>query len=470
MLQYVRCPEAVVGEHLIRHPDIEGIILTGARETAQLFARLAPQTPLFAETSGKNALVVMPEADLDLAAADLVRSAFGHAGQKCSAASLGILVGDVYTSERFRRHLVDAARSLALGPATHPAVVMSPLIGPAGATLRRALTQLDPGEEWLLEPRLMDAQRDVWSPGIKLGVAPGSWFHRTECFGPVLGLMPARDLDEALALQNGTDFGLTGGIHSLDPAAVSRWLERVEVGNAYVNRVTTGAIVQRQPFGGWKGSVVGPGAKAGGPNYVAQLGRWSDDGLPTRAEAPDLAIEQWLATAGDQLTELETEWLSGAVRSDAWWQRHHFGPAHDPSGLFCEANVFRYQAFPRLALRVEADASVVELVRVLAAAWSAGCGLEVSAAPGAPRVELPQVAVVTESTAEFVERLARIKPHRIRLLGTRPFELFAVDLGCYLDDRVVVADGGVEGLRYRREQAVSRTLHRFGNLVPFMAG
>ncbi|MEK8227959.1 aldehyde dehydrogenase family protein [Oerskovia sp. M15] len=107
-------------------------------------------------------------------------------------------------------------------------------------------------------------------------MAPGSSFHLTEVFGPVLGIMTASTLDEAIELQNAVPFGLTGGIHSLDDAEVGTWLDRVQVGNAYVNRAVTGAIVQRQSFGGWKRSAVGPGAKAGGPNYVAELGTWGD--------------------------------------------------------------------------------------------------------------------------------------------------------------------------------------------------
>ena len=196
ILHYLQCPEEVVGEHLVGHPGVNAIVLTGSRDTADLFRRLAPSTPLFAETSGKNAIVVMPDADLDLAARDVVHSAFSHAGQKCSAASLAICVGDVYTSARFRRQLVDAASSLVLGPATRPDTTLAPLIGPPSPALQRALTRLDPGERWLLEPRLIDPERHLWSPGIKDGVRPGSWFHQTECFGPVLGLLAAADLDE----------------------------------------------------------------------------------------------------------------------------------------------------------------------------------------------------------------------------------------------------------------------------------
>src|SRR5690606_26764578 len=147
-----------------------------------------------------------------------------------------------------------------------------------GEALARALTTLDPGEEWLLEPRMVDGNPCLWSPGIKLGVAPESWYRRTECFGPVLGLVRAENLDHAIRIQNDSQFGLTGGIHSLDPAELAEWKKRVEVGNAYVNRPITGAIVQRQPFGGWKRSCFGPGAKAGGPNYVVQFATWRNEG------------------------------------------------------------------------------------------------------------------------------------------------------------------------------------------------
>src|SRR5262249_20617997 len=126
----------------------------------------------------------------------------------------------------------------------------------------------------------------LWSPGIKLGVQPGSLFHTTECFGPVLWPMRAKDVDEAIALANAVPFGLTGGIHTLDDREIARWKDQIQVGNAYVNRPITGAVVRRQPFGGWKASNVGPGAKAGGPNYVLQLGPWRPGDPPTTQADP----------------------------------------------------------------------------------------------------------------------------------------------------------------------------------------
>src|SRR5699024_9389907 len=151
-----------------------------------------------AETSGKNAIIVTPSADLDLAAHDVALSAFGHAGQKCSAASLVVLVGSVATSERFRRQLVDAVTSLRIGWPWQEPTQIGPLIGPAEGKLLRALTSLEPGQRWVVRPERLDDEGRLWRPGIREGVRPGSEYHRVEYFGPVLGIMTADTLDEAI--------------------------------------------------------------------------------------------------------------------------------------------------------------------------------------------------------------------------------------------------------------------------------
>ncbi|MEZ5341073.1 MAG: proline dehydrogenase family protein [Acidimicrobiales bacterium] len=427
VLHFVRCPDDEVGQRLVTHPDVDVVILTGSLETANLFRSWEPRLNLLAETSGKNALVISPSADLDLAVADLVASAFGHSGQKCSAASLAICLGSVYDSDRFRRQLKDAVESIRVGPAHDLQTLMNPLVGPAEGKLLRALTTLDPGEEWLVEPKKLDDTGQTWSPGVKLGVVAGSWFHQTECFGPVLGVMRAEDLDEAIALQNASSFGLTGGLHTLDPDEVDVWLDRVEVGNAYVSRGITGAIVRRQPFGGWKQSAVGPGAKAGGPNYVVRLGTWIDSAERTDA------------------------WLAAATESDERWMADEFGRSHDPTGLWCEANELRYRPLARVAIRVAAGGDEVEVRRCVAAAERVGAGVEVS-------------RETAESDASFAADWV-VRPGA--LCGRARVDLCraAIDAGVYLATMPVVGSGRLELLNYLREQAVSRTLHRFGNVA-----
>ncbi len=298
VLAFLPTPEDDAGRRLITHPEVDGVILTGSWDTAQLFHTWAPTLRLHAETSGKNAMVITATADLDAAIADLVRSAFSHSGQKCSAASLAVVEASVYDGPHFLRRLADAVRSLPSGAATDPASRIGPLIGPPEGPLARALDRLDEGEAWLVPP---EGER----PAVRTGVRPGSWFHQTECFGPVLGVMRVADLDEAIEVQNAVAYGLTGGLHSLDPAEIAHWTDRVEVGNVYVNRHTTGAIVGRQPFGGWKRSSVGPTAKAGGPDYVLCLGRWRSPGGPSlgRAEPSFTPVdEQDLAACGPRPT------------------------------------------------------------------------------------------------------------------------------------------------------------------------
>ena len=473
LLQCVRVPEDEVGQHLISHPDVDLVILTGASDTADLFTSWRTGREhgprVYGETSGKNALVVTPSADLDLAVADLVQSAFGHAGQKCSAASLGILVGSVGTSERFRRQLVDAVRSITVGYPTALGTRMGPIIEAPGDKLRRALTTLEPGERWLVEPRQLDETGRLWSPGLKDGVKPGSWFHTTEVFGPVLGLMHAADLDEALAWQNATDYGLTGGLHSLDEAEIDQWVEQVAVGNAYVNRHITGAIVQRQSFGGWKRSSVGPGAKAGGPSYVAQLGRWTDAGLPqtdaTVTSAVRRTVDGILSRLGETVTTDERAWLEASLRSDARAWADELSVEHDKSGLRAESNVFRYRPVPEVVIRAAADARPVEVLRLVAGAVLTGTRVRVSADPavGLPG-SLGHVAVVAEGAAPFAQGLT-LPDCRVRLVGrddTLRDEL--VGRAVSVIDGPVLANGRRELLTLLREQAISRTLHRFGHL------
>ncbi|MGO1948846.1 MAG: bifunctional proline dehydrogenase/L-glutamate gamma-semialdehyde dehydrogenase [Mycobacteriaceae bacterium] len=475
------------GRTLVSHPSVDRVILTGASETAAMFESWRPELKINAETSGKNGIIVTPSADRDLAVADLVYSAFGHAGQKCSAASLGILVGSVYESERFRRQLLDAASSMIVDWPTNMRATMGPLTELPSDKLERALTTLEPGERWLLKPRQLDDSGRLWTPGIKDGVKPGSFFHLTEVFGPVLGLMRADDLDEALELQNATDFGLTGGIHSLDPSEVRRWVSEIEVGNAYVNRGITGAIVQRQSFGGWKQSSVGLGSKAGGPNYVMLMGSWSDDTtapgsvVATGSSAVDGFIAELLQKSA--LSEGDAAWLSAAGASDTAAWESEFGTPRDLTGLTAEANIFRYRP-AHVVLRVSRDAAPVEVARALLAAHRAGSPLRVSVDPSAPSGVttvlrtgarlFPTFSFVPSDDGAFTAKLAAGELDdgvgaRVRVIGTQSPEtlekLAERPEVCLLNDGVT-ASGRVELRYWLKEQAVSMTLHRFGNPSP----
>ncbi|WP_159554141.1 proline dehydrogenase family protein [Citricoccus sp. K5] len=486
--------EAELGEGLIAHPDVERVVLTGGYETAMLFRSFRPDLPLLAETSGKNAVIVTPSADLDLAAKDVVNSAFGHAGQKCSASSLVILVGSVATSPRFHRQLVDAANSLTVGYPEDPRSQMGPVIEVPGEKLQRGLTELGTGETWALEPRQLDGSGRLWSPGIRAGVRPGSDAHLTEYFGPVLGVMTAETLEDAIELVNAVDYGLTSGIHSLDPDEIGTWLETVNAGNLYVNRGITGAIVRRQPFGGWKRSAVGAGTKAGGPHYLHGLGTWTDapvahDDGPAPSADGFTGMGHHLANGAD-LKEGDRRWLVNADWLDESAWDTTFGVATDISGLMAERNVLRHRPVP-VTIRWESG-PLVHLLRVIMAGLRAGAPLTVSVAEGLPAgVEQvlagdPQVEVRVEDTAAFHARAAQLTQlppsapsggdPRIRLVLDWSADEAQVsraavlalhealdgspDVAVYANP--VVSAGDVELLPFVHEQAISITAHRFG--------
>ena len=425
VLQFFPCADGELGKNLICDERVAVVTLTGSIETARLFQSWRPTLPLFAETSGKNAIVITAQADRELAIRDLVKSAFGHAGQKCSAASLAIVEAEVYDSPDFRRQLRDAAASLPVGDAKDLRSVVTPSVQSHGEALKRALTTLDEGEEWLLEPRQPGDDACLWSPGIRLGVQPESWFHQTECFGPVLGLMRADSLQQAIDWQNAVAFGLTAGLHSLDPVEIALWREKVQAGNLYINKPITGAIVQRQPFGGWKASSTGPGAKGGGPNYVFNF-----CSLEEKGDETDFRISY----------------------RQAW--DDYFSQNHDPSNLPSESNVLRYRPARGVVLRLKEEDETI-IAKAEYASQLTGTPLHISLQTG-------------ESDEEFIERLAQpgIQAEFLRTVTTPPEEVLqaAYRAGLNWINAPLTSAGRIELRYWLREQAVSQTLHRYGQI------
>ncbi|WP_426979572.1 proline dehydrogenase family protein [Pseudarthrobacter sp. O4] len=475
VLTMVQLGERELGQQLISHPAVDRVILTGGYETAELFRSFRKDLPLLAETSGKNAIIVTPSADLDLAAKDVAYSAFGHAGQKCSAASLVVLVGSVAKSRRFHNQLIDAVTSLKVGYPEDPASQMGPIIEPANGKLLNALTTLGEGESWAVEPRKLDVSGKLWSPGVRYGVRRGSYFHLTEFFGPVLGVMTADTLEEAIAIQNQIDYGLTSGLHSLNTEELGIWLDTVQAGNLYVNRGITGAIVQRQPFGGWKKSAVGAGTKAGGPNYLVGLGEWTSKASTAGATPAHAGVRRIENAAKSFLVAEELQMLQRALASDAMAWAKEFGTAKDVSGLSAERNIFRYRALP-VTVRLSEGEPLAYLIRTVAAGVQAGSTLTVSTA-----VELPDrlgavlsglgIAVTVENDAEWLAtagslaEAGKLSGGRIRLIGGDAQALAEAtggrpDVAIYVHP--VTEAGRVELLPFLHEQAISITAHRFG--------
>jgi len=278
-VNYLPSPGGTVGEKLVRHPDVELIAFTGSKDVGLHIIEEAARNPsrrgvkrVIAEMGGKNAMIVDADADLDVAVLEGIVSVFHFQGQKCSAASRIIVLEGAY--DEFLKRFTDAARSVVVGPPDDPASGMGPVItAEAKKTIEGYIEQ---GKREGRPVLITEPPAGGWpnggffvGPHIFADVAPDAVIAQEEIFGPVVAVIKARDMDEALAIANGTQYALTGGLISRSPATIARVRREFLVGNLYINRGTTGALVERQAFGGFKMS--GVGSKAGGPDYLAQF-------------------------------------------------------------------------------------------------------------------------------------------------------------------------------------------------------
>ena len=514
-LQFAPCSGGTVGAKLVAHPGVDAVILTGGTETAVEMLRNKPTLHLLAETGGKNATIVTALSDRDQAVKNVLHSAFNHGGQKCSATSLLILESEVYHDAGFRAMLCDAVESLRVGSAWELSTKIGPLIRPPSGALETGLKELEPGEEWAVMPRLhADGNPHLVSPGVKWGVQPSSFTHCTELFGPVLGVMEARDLTDAIGLVNATGFGLTSGLESLDDREQELWCSQIRAGNLYINRSTTGAIVLRQPFGGMGKSSVGPGIKAGGPNYVVPLMQFTDEAdahsvfvsedaerlerepRPTPAilsgplaapRRPAMLQDFYRAIverAGSQsnANEYELRRVLSAIASYEHWARNEFHAAHDHFRLLGEDNYRRYLPVEPLRIRIHENDSLSDIFCRAAAARAADCRATISSppsltGPAAAAVELLDqltdpwagaIEFIEESDETLAEAIWKGQVARIRYAAQdRVPEILraaAAESLQYVADAHVSRHGRIELLWYMREQSVSQVYHRYGNL------
>lgn len=275
VFQYVPAKGSTVGAYMVKHPAVHLIAFTGSQEVGcRIYADAAIVQPgqkhlkrVIAEMGGKNAIVVDESGDLDQAVAGVVQSAFGYSGQKCSACSRVIVLEPVY--DAFIERFVEATRSLNIGPAQESSTQVGPVVdATAKDRIREYIEKGRQEAEVALEMPAPDTGYFV-GPVIFSGVSPDAKIAQEEIFGPVVAVIRAKDFQEALDIANGTNYALTGGLYSRTPSHIEQATAEFEVGNLYINRNTTGAIVARQPFGGFKMS--GVGSKAGGPDYLLQF-------------------------------------------------------------------------------------------------------------------------------------------------------------------------------------------------------
>ncbi len=485
-LQFVPCSGEEVGSLMSAHPHVDFVIFTGGTETGLKIQRARPQGLLAAETGGKNATIVTAMSDRDQAIKHVVQSAFGHSGQKCSATSLLILEKPVYEDRKFKRQLVDAAESFSVGSPWDFQNRTGPLIRPPSKDLKWALTQLDPGEKWILKPKMKGENPHLWTPGIKYGVKRGSRSQGTEFFGPVLSVLSAEDLDEAICMANETGYGLTAGLESLDRREQEYWQKRIKAGNLYINRGTTGAMVLRQPFGGMGKSALGAGIKVGGPNYLVQMMDFDEVKAPAlgplKTGSPFLSvIQDWemkLAWGRLSAWRKDLQKIVLAVRSCLYWMDTEFSLERDDVNLRGEDNIFRYLPYDRVVLRIHEKDSLFEILTRVAAARIAGTETVLSVQKGLKSravaflhttdgaLFLNGLVPKEETDAQLMEMLPQTPLVRYGAPDRVPMKVYqaAVGAGCHIAREPVLMEGRIEMCHYFKEQSLCNAYHRYGNL------
>jgi RHH-type proline utilization regulon transcriptional repressor/proline dehydrogenase/delta 1-pyrroline-5-carboxylate dehydrogenase len=424
---------------LTSSPIVKHIILTGGTETAQSIAHANPRKPLSAETGGKNVMILSAKGDRDHAIMNACKSAFGNAGQKCSACSILLVERSVYDNPEFFEKLKDCASSLKVGSVWNSGNIVGPMITNHNEKLEKAFT-LEPGEKWLIAPEFIDEKKYIMKPAVKYDVKPDSYTFRTELFAPLLAVTPFDTLEEAVTLVNSLDYGLTSGLQSLDEQEQKYWKNHIIAGNLYINRGITGAIVNRQPFGGMKLSAFGPGLKAGGPNYCTQF---------------------------MTITDKEGSTTDYKSSYSEWYKREFKHAINIQPRIRGEQNVFRYLPLGGgMVLRLFGDEKLEQVEMVVLAAKTVGTPLTVSAAPGNALAGQLSCKVVEESLESFCANLKNYE--RIRTISTAvPDEVFvaAAANNKYIAQSAPVRNGRIELSIYIKEQSIANEYHRYGSQI-----
>ena len=463
VLQFLPCSGKMAGKSLITNGDVDFVILTGGETTAKRIIKSRPDVRLSAETGGKDATIVTALADRDQAIKNVLASAFNNSGQKCSATSLLVLEREAYEDENFKAMLIDAASSLNVGSVWDLQNRIGCVVDLPSGNLQKALSTLDEGEEWALEPSYADNNPYMLKPSIRWGTKSGDFCHMNELFGPVLSVIRAENLQDAIDVVNATGYGLTSGLESLDEREQDMFKEKIHAGNLYVNRMTTGAIVARQPFGGMGKSAIGSGKKAGGFNYISQFMNLSFEGenSPSKEEnAIALSLEKTLKITNDL----------------SYWLDAHFNKEHDYSHVRGESNVIRYVAVKSVLFRFEESDVLYEMLASIAAAKLVGAKVYVSI-PQNPKSEgllylnekksflLDSNDVFAlEDEAALVKAMPKVE--RIRFLQTPNISIYEAiaHYALYIATEAFIEHGRVELTHYFVEQSVSDSYHRYGNL------
>ncbi|EAI8782631.1 aldehyde dehydrogenase family protein [Campylobacter upsaliensis] len=465
-----------ISKYILSDEAVKFSILTGGEDTAYAMLEANPTLLLSAETGGKNATIVSKFADRDSAVKNIIHSAFSNSGQKCSATSLLVLEDEVYEDEEFKKALVDAAASLAVGSPFVFKNKLGALCDKPSEKLIKAINELEAGEEWALKPTFINDNAHLMTPGIKYGVKKGAFTHMNELFAPLLSVMRAKDLKEAIELVNATGYGLTAGFESLDEREWEYFHTHIEAGNIYINKPTTGAIVLRQPFGGVKKSAIGFGRKVGIYNYITQFMDIEAKADTNLLDSPLASALERLNKASDESTQATLANAALMARSYSYHHKHEFSVARDYVNIRGEDNLFSYTRIKNLAFRVCDEDSLQDILGVIIGCHTLGLSPLVSydSTQSSIITELKKICKAVDLGADFVEeneeqfitkisKFERIRYHAKADKNSPLYQAAAKEAKIIIRDKPLL-NGRFELLFYHNEKALSVSYHRYGNL------
>lgn len=479
-LQLITASGSEVGKHIIPSPDIDYAIFTGGEETAYRIIKSRPDIALSAETGGKDATIVTAMSDREQALKNVVISAFHNSGQKCSATSLMVLEKELYDDPKYKQAIKEAVESLETGSVWDFKNRVGTLSNLPSGNLKKSLSYLDDGEEWLVKPTYADQGNPyILKPSVRWGTKAGDFCHMHELFGPVLSVVRAENLEDAVNIVNETGYGLTSGIESLDDREVEYWKENIIAGNLYINRGTTGAIVIRQPFGGMRKSAIGSGKKAGGFNYVSQFMNleYHDTNLYESCST-DFIDHMRVFFSRDTLFNEECEIALRYGCHFAHWYEAEFLKDHDYAHIRGESNVIRYLPVKSVLLRLEDNDKFEEVLASIVAIKMVGAKLHISLPKRSRKAEYIWLEAKASSILENSDLVVREdedelissmeKYERIRFLAkenvSETIYKKVAPKAIYIATTPFVAHGRVEMMNYFVEQSVTNSYHRYGNL------
>ncbi len=490
--------------------QLDDAVFTGSTEIALKIKEQNPNLNLYAEMGGKNVMYVSDVSDHEKAIKDIVAS-LKFNGQKCSATSLVCLPPELYGNHEFLKQLVDAVKSLRVGPATNPKSTITPLIQNPNEKLRTGLHRESEGpmvlssniqgdgkyKGWLLKPEKVEGREDFYTPGIYIGTEPGDFGHMTELFGPVIDIMCVADARAARKVAKDTGFGLTQGIQSLDKDEIREFIAEADAGVLYVNSSTVGAESGRNSFGGWLNSRVGPGIQAGWPNYVLNFMRVKAKPIEQReipSFEPVTELEKQIAKFIKELPSLHLDLmrrsnLEYALRSMVNDYRQYFSVAEvAPDKVLGKEIYHRYRPLGKVMIVDNDPSNMPELIIEMVASIMTGNKTEIVLGDAWldfvknnsydfqtiwAKARSLGVDIKLANEQDMLDEVKKVNPTVIRsnspnLMSKKLKKHFAENgLNIHVDDTPVVPIGFAELRKTLQEQSVSYTYHRMGdNLRP----